>query len=185
MGGSNPNDGDSDDDGVADGAEANAWFDTDGDGRLNVNDADSDGDLILDGTEAGVTAPHVDTDPSTGLFRTDADTSTRTSPVNPDSDGGGRLDGDEDVDRDGAVDRGECDPTDPADDLDTSCGVVPPPTIPEEEGEATPPARLLGGGGWACASSTPGEGRLPATLLVLAWVAGIRRRRARRTCRPD
>ena len=49
--GSDPQDADTDDDGVLDGAEANAAFDTDGDGLINVLDPDSDNDRLTDGTE--------------------------------------------------------------------------------------------------------------------------------------
>ena len=47
----------------------------------------------------------------------DTDTSSTTDPLDADSDNGGVADGDEDLDGDGAVDPGETDPLDPADDL--------------------------------------------------------------------
>ncbi len=115
--GSDPNDADTDDDGVLDGDEANAGFDTDGDGLINVLDPDSDNDGILDGTESGITVPHPDTDVSQGNFVPDADPSTTTFPLVADTDHGGVPDGAEDPNHDGAIDAGELDPNDPADDV--------------------------------------------------------------------
>ena len=109
--GSNPNDPDTDDDGVPDGQEANPSDDTDGDGTNNVLDPDSDNDCLFDGTETGVVAPGPGTDTTKGVFVPDADPSTRTSSVNPDTDRGGMKDGIEDVDHNGRVDAGESDPT--------------------------------------------------------------------------
>jgi hypothetical protein len=192
LGGSDPRDGDTDDDGVPDGREPNAWFDTDGDGTINIRDADSDDDLLLDGTEMGITTPHTDTDPAKGLFIPDADSTTRTSSLAPDSDLGGRPDGNEDINRDGAVDPGDCDPTDPVDDYDPTCGLLPPcqpPCEGEGEGEATegdegPDERLIGGGGFTCASSVAGRHPQdpggPAGALFLVALAGQLRRRRKR-----
>ncbi|MCK6549573.1 OmpA family protein, partial [Myxococcota bacterium] len=115
--GTNPNDADSDDDGVVDGGEWNYSVDTDNDGTVNALDADSDGDGILDGTERGVTAPPAGTDVGAGNFVPDADPSTTTSPLLPDTDGGSVPDGVEDVNHDGRVDVGELDPNDPTDDV--------------------------------------------------------------------
>jgi hypothetical protein len=67
--GTNPNDADSDDDGVLDGAERDFFLDTDGDGRINALDPDSDNDGLFDGTETGVTAAHSDTDHVRRLLR--------------------------------------------------------------------------------------------------------------------
>ena len=114
--GTNPNDADSDDDGVLDGAEPNFTADTDGDGRINPLDPDSDNDGLLDGTELGVTMAPTGTNVLAGFFVPDADPTTRTSPVNPDTDGGGVRDGVEDTNRNGRVDAGERNPLDPADD---------------------------------------------------------------------
>ncbi|MEM1028761.1 MAG: OmpA family protein [Myxococcota bacterium] len=115
--GSDPNDADSDDDGVLDGDEPNFSSDTDGDGLIDVLDPDSDNDGLYDGTELGVTTASPDTDVNAGAFVPDADPNTTTSPVNPDTDGGGVPDGAEDLNLDGAVDTGETDPTNPADDV--------------------------------------------------------------------
>jgi outer membrane protein OmpA-like peptidoglycan-associated protein len=114
--GTDPNDADSDDDGVRDGDEANYADDTDGDGLINALDPDSDGDGILDGTETGVTVAPPGTDVSAGNFVPDADPSTTTSPVDPDTDNGGVPDGFEDLNQNGRIDADETDPNDPADD---------------------------------------------------------------------
>lgn len=130
--GSNPNDADSDDDGAPDGAEANPSSDTDGDGTINVLDEDSDGDGLFDGTEMRYGCSDADTDKSKGHCIPDGDKGkTTTSPVNPDTDGGGVSDGDEDFDKDGVIDinQGEGDPNDKTDDIklvvcsdDRDCG---------------------------------------------------------------
>ncbi|MBN1944368.1 MAG: hypothetical protein JW797_01775 [Bradymonadales bacterium] len=116
--GSDPDDADSDDDGLLDGQEPNAALDTDGDGVINLLDPDSDGDDLPDGLEGGVSyaTRHPHTDLAAGVFRSDAHTATTTSVVNPDTDGGGLADGEEDLNRNGSVDSGETDPNDPADD---------------------------------------------------------------------
>jgi hypothetical protein len=121
MFGTNPLDADSDDDGVADGAEPGALEDTDGDGRIGALDPDSDGDGILDGTEMGVTtgvpggARFAGTNTASRNFRPDADPTTTTDPLRKDTDGDGVRDGIEDRNRNGKVDPGELDPNDPTD----------------------------------------------------------------------
>ena len=52
--GTNPNDADSDDDGVTDGQEPEWNKDSDGDGLINALDPDSDDDGLFDGTELGL-----------------------------------------------------------------------------------------------------------------------------------
>ncbi len=52
--GTDPNDADSDDDGVLDGEEPTWSADTDRDGVINARDPDSDNDGLFDGTELGV-----------------------------------------------------------------------------------------------------------------------------------
>lgn len=113
---------DSDDDGVADGAEANALFDSDGDGLPGALDPDSDDDGVADGTEAGVTKP-VDSNPglkiggtdlAKGMFTADVQPATQTQPLAADTDRDGQRDGFEDGNRNGAVDTGEGDPSDAA-----------------------------------------------------------------------
>jgi MYXO-CTERM domain-containing protein len=116
-----PNDDDTDDDGRLDGSE-----DADGDGVLDdgetsPRDADTDADGLLDGTEVGLAAPEGD-DTDAAVFVADADPKTTTDPRAADTDAGSAGDGVEDIDHDGAVDAGECDPLDPLDDrycLDT------------------------------------------------------------------
>lgn len=115
--GTNPNDADSDDDGVMDGAELRPGTDSDGDGLINALDPDSDNDGLFDGTEMGVTTPHADTDLANGNFVADADPASKTNPLNRDTDNGGVADGNEDTNRNGAVDAGETDPTVAADDV--------------------------------------------------------------------
>lgn len=109
--GSDPADADSDDDGLLDGDESNPSADADGDGLINVLDVDSDDDGLFDGTEAGRDCKASATNVALGHCRADADPATRTSPVNPDTDGGGVKDGSEDFNRDGKVDAGETNPT--------------------------------------------------------------------------
>ncbi|HET9481620.1 MAG TPA: C25 family cysteine peptidase, partial [Candidatus Polarisedimenticolia bacterium] len=108
--GSDPLDADSDDDGLADGQEVLVF-------GTSPTAHDSDGDGVLDGTEAGVTAPGPGTDAGAGFFVPDSDPLTTTDPGNPDTDGGGAQDGDEDLNANGAVDPGETDPNVPGDDL--------------------------------------------------------------------
>jgi outer membrane protein OmpA-like peptidoglycan-associated protein len=108
--GIDPNDGDSDDDGVLDGADG--VTDTDGDGRIDAFDSDSDNDGILDGTETGATEQTLkprETDVSKGSFRADTDPNTTTSPKTADSDRDGIPDGVEDANKDGRDDDGETD----------------------------------------------------------------------------
>ncbi len=128
--GTDPNDADSDDDGVLDGDEANPSDDCDGDGLINVLDPDSDGDGLFDGTELGNDCSHPDTDPQANHCVPDGDAgATTTNPLLADTDGGGIDDGTEDGNGDGVVDSGETDPNNPADDIvppecdeDSDCG---------------------------------------------------------------
>ncbi len=109
--GTDPNDPDTDNDGLLDGQEAGPGGlgtdprkrDTDNDGlsdgfeaspngpETNPLNPDTDGDGLLDGVELG-------------------DTPTPTNPLSVDSDGDGRADGVEDVNHNGIVDPGETDP---------------------------------------------------------------------------
>ncbi len=104
-------DADTDDDGLSDGAELAGpdGFPGTPDDTDPLND-DTDGDGIIDGIERGVAAgvdpgtsdggvPYLGTDPSVAL---DADPSTTTDPNDADTDGDGLLDGEEDVNGDGA-----------------------------------------------------------------------------------
>ncbi|HMI91605.1 MAG TPA: hypothetical protein VK509_09600, partial [Polyangiales bacterium] len=108
---SNPNDADTDEDGVIDGEEADPTIDSDLDGAINVLDVDSDNDALFDGTELGKNCMGRDTDASKMHCRPDADGgATKTSPTHADTDGGGVRDGSEDVNLDGAVNNGEKNP---------------------------------------------------------------------------
>jgi uncharacterized repeat protein (TIGR01451 family) len=125
--GTNPNDADSDDDGLTDGEEANPTDDHDGDGDINALDHDSDGDGIFDGTELGKDCSSAATNAAAMQCRPDGDAgATKTSPILEDTDFGGIKDGVEDKDQDGVIDDGETNPNDPIDDvectIDTDCG---------------------------------------------------------------
>jgi Cohesin domain len=105
-----PDDADTDDDGILDGKEdanQNGIVDA---GETDPCNSDSDSDGIQDGTEIGLTSDDIgpDTDPS--VFIPDADPSTHTNPLLEDTDGDGILDGQEDADHNGRVDAGEGDP---------------------------------------------------------------------------
>jgi hypothetical protein len=137
-----PLDADSDDDGIADGAEILGLDGIPGSGdETNPRAADSDGDGILDGTEVGLVVGVVGglsdaanisfrgTDPDAGNFRADADTTSTTDPLDPDTDDDGVRDGVEDTNLDGATinvigstgtaGSGETNPNDPDTDGDS------------------------------------------------------------------
>jgi clumping factor A len=128
--GTKPDDADSDDDGALDGEEANPSDNHDGEGAINPLDPDSDGDGLFDGTELGQSCTRTGTDARKRACVADADRgTTRTSPVNADTDFGTVADGDEDANRNGRIDAGEHDPNEPSDDLmgagcsrDDDCG---------------------------------------------------------------
>jgi ketosteroid isomerase-like protein len=117
--GTNPNDKDTDDDGLMDGDE-----DLNHNGVVEQNlgetdprNIDTDGDLVQDGTEKGITVATVNTD--TSVFKPDADPSTTTNPLYWDSDYDGLADGVEDdgecnsaYAQNGRVDECETDPLD-------------------------------------------------------------------------
>jgi hypothetical protein len=109
-------DADVDDDGRVDGDEPPPPADADADGLTDATDADSDDDGLPDGLEAGIDAPDPDTSVAAGFFRADQDPLSTTDPAVADTDGGGAADGAEDRNADGAVDVGETDPENPADD---------------------------------------------------------------------
>ena len=85
-------------------------------GETDPNNPDTDGDGLYDGTEKGLTEPETiegglgGTDLSAGHFIPDADPSSITDPTKADSDNDGLLDGEEDTNHDGKVDAGETDP---------------------------------------------------------------------------
>ncbi|MDC0747126.1 hypothetical protein [Polyangium mundeleinium] len=110
--GTDPNDADTDDDGIPDGEEPAAFVDSDGDGLINALDPDSDNDGLFDGTEVGNACNAPGVDPAAGHCVPDGDMgTTKTNPIDADTDDGGVSDGAEDKDRDGAVDAGETNPT--------------------------------------------------------------------------
>ncbi|HPE58902.1 MAG TPA: GEVED domain-containing protein [Thiolinea sp.] len=137
AGETSPLDADSDDDGLSDGAEDanhNGTVDT---GETDPLNADTDADGLQDGTELGMTAaitggsstgtnPVSYTGTDTGTFIPDADDSTTTDPLDPDTDGGGVCDGSlavsgtceagEDANNNGAIDAGETNPNLDSDD---------------------------------------------------------------------
>jgi hypothetical protein len=116
MLGTDPNDADSDDDGVLDGDEPLASGDFDGDGKINALDADSDNDGILDGTELGKDCSNADTDMNVCV--PDADMgATVTDPLDADTDNGTVPDGQEDSNHNGQIDPGEKDPNVAMDDV--------------------------------------------------------------------
>ncbi len=115
--GTNPNDADSDDDGVLDGQEPNPADDTDGDGLINALDPDSDNDGLFDGTELGFACNNPATDATKMQCVVDADPVTKTSALLADTDGGSVTDGVEDTNKNGKVDPGERDPNVAADDV--------------------------------------------------------------------
>jgi uncharacterized repeat protein (TIGR01451 family) len=128
--GTDPNDADSDDDGVRDGSEPNPIDDNDGDGKIDALDPDSDDDGLFDGLELGLGCGDMATQVSRNQCTADADSGvTKTSPLATDTDAGGKSDGFEDFDKNGRVDSGELDPNDPSDDnrgdvceKDSDCG---------------------------------------------------------------
>jgi hypothetical protein len=104
------NDADTDDDGIADGEE-----DTNKNGVKNFGETDpcrldTDNDSIQDGTELGLTLNDIGSDTDTAIFQPDLEPSTKTNPLDKDSDNDGLLDGEEDKNHNGRVDAGESDP---------------------------------------------------------------------------
>jgi len=110
--GTDPNDDDTDDDGLLDGTED---FNADGSvsaGETDPLDFDTDNDGLSDGLELGLAVPQ-GSDTDLGVFTSDADSGlTTTDPLNPDTDGDFAADGVEDANGNGAVDPGETDPND-------------------------------------------------------------------------
>lgn len=199
--GTDPNDTDTDDDGVTDGEEVNGVNATDplaidsdgdglsdgdedlnGDGRVDVgetnpNDADSDNDSIPDGIEVSGVNP--------------------TDPLDVDTDGDGLNDNIEDVNANGQVDEGETSPSNQdSDGGGTSDGYEIEngfnPTDSEDDaqarnpfGQATPYFGYdqLQGGGVGCALTTDSqEDSFPyaffAFILISLWLT---RRRSTKT----
>ncbi|MBK6684325.1 MAG: hypothetical protein IPG45_07615 [Deltaproteobacteria bacterium] len=117
AGETDPLDLDSDDDGLADGVEDVNFNGVTDAGETNATDADSDDDGLADGVERGINTPVLDPDGAgplkgtdTAVWRPDTDPASTTNPLARDTDGDGVADGDEDWNRNGAVDPGELDP---------------------------------------------------------------------------
>jgi hypothetical protein len=115
--GANPLDADHDDDGIADGAEDANHNGIVDNGETNPSNLDSDGDGIQDGTESGTTDNVTDPDgagpllgTNGGVFVPDANPLTTTAATDADTDNDGFSDGQEDTNRNGALDPGESDP---------------------------------------------------------------------------
>lgn len=101
---------DTDDDGILDDVEDanhNGIVDA---GETDPNQIDTDGDGIQDGTEMGVTLAGIGADTDITVFLPDLDNTSTTNPLNPETDGDGFSDGEEDVNHNGRVDAGETDP---------------------------------------------------------------------------
>lgn len=123
--GCDPLDRDSDDDGLDDLEEdenTNGVVDF---GETSPLRFDSDGDGLGDGLEKGVTTAIPDPDGPGRLLATeltvfipDADYYKNSNPLNPDTDGDGLADGEEDHNQNGAVDAGETDFLNPDSDHD-------------------------------------------------------------------
>lgn len=106
-----PNDADTDDDGILDGAEEINFNGIIEIGETDPCNSDTDGDGIQDGTELGYTVDTVNEQyTDLDIFIPDADPVSKTDPTNPDSDNDGYLDGLEDLNKNGAVEPGETDP---------------------------------------------------------------------------
>jgi hypothetical protein len=123
--GTDPSDADTDDDGLLDGADG--LDDSDGDGVIDALDCDSDDDGLMDGLEAGVSEPHADTFASPCLVL-DAAPESVTDPDDPDTDGGGVSDGEEDENKNGRMDFAERDPNAELDD-GIPCSTLVPPEV--------------------------------------------------------
>jgi hypothetical protein len=165
----NPLDPDSDDDRLCDGPLSVAGVCTGGEDRdrdgtrdadeTDPNDADTDDDEIADGTEVldgeypGPLGPFTD-------------------PLDADTDDDGGTDGAEDADRDGTLDDGESDPTDPSD-FGGAGEPAPPPRFVD------PPVvtEIMGSAAWACGAA-PSAGSPLALFGLLLLGARWRARRA-------
>jgi clumping factor A len=129
--GTDPNDADSDDDGLQDREEPNPSDDHDSDGLINALDPDSDDDDLFDGTERGKACVSPPTDTTKMVCIADADDDTKTGALSVDTDKGGTPDGVEDRNKNGRIDPAELDPLDPSDDVigkpcntDMDCGTM-------------------------------------------------------------
>ncbi len=169
-----PNDDDTDDDGLLDGSEdlngdgevlnSIGGTESDGEGETDPLDTDTDRDGILDGTEAGVATPEGN-GTALAVFVPDLDPTTTTNPVDLDTDNGGLEDGEEDLNSNGRFDAD----ADPAE--------TDPNATDDDDPNGGPNANAGFQGGSSCA----GSGSAP-WWLMLAGAGGMLavRRRARR-----
>jgi hypothetical protein len=116
--GTDPNDADTDNDGIPDGVEDANHNGVVDEGETDPCNADTDGDGIQDGTELGYTLDDIGPDTDTNVFQPDLDSSTTTDPLNSDTDGDGLTDGQEDTNHNGMFDPGELDPNHVQGDVD-------------------------------------------------------------------
>ena len=161
-----PNDADTDDDGILDGTEdsnGNGAVDntigdsgSTGSGETDPNAIDTDNDGIQDGTELGLTEPERAGATDLDVFQPDLDPTSVTNPLDVDSDDGGINDGDEDINANGQFDGG--------DELD--------PTVGGDDGVSSSSLLVKGG---PCA----GGGNTATWLLVLMSLVAIVARRER------
>jgi hypothetical protein len=141
---------------------------------------------LFDGTERGYDCAHPATDVTKGQCVADGDEGrTTTSAVEPDTDGGGASDGEEDANGNGVQDEGERDPNRACDDSgDLTCAgstgeddesdpefTSEPEAVVEQEGGFG----WLGGGGCGVAGTTGGLGW--GTFSALLSALALRRRR--------
>ncbi len=143
----NPNDADTDDDGILDGTEdanhngikdntedinhngiLDEAEDLNNDGILNPAEtnpcmADTDGDGIQDGTEIGLTPGDIGFGTEVDNFIPDVDPTTTSDPTLADSDWDGLSDGEEDINRNGFCDIGESNPSPQCGDVNDDCKV--------------------------------------------------------------
>jgi hypothetical protein len=156
--GTDPNDADTDDDGLEGGPlhsedlNANGIVDP---GETDPRLPDTDGDGLLDGLEKGLTDPQTpDTDITAGFFTADADPASLTDPTRADTDGDGLGDGEEDANHNGAFEPelGETDPNlgdtdgDGVDDSMDLCPNDPDKTEPGSQGCGNPEDMIFSNG---------------------------------------
>ncbi|MCO4748063.1 MAG: hypothetical protein KC912_24935, partial [Proteobacteria bacterium] len=137
TGGTDPNDVDSDDDGLTDREE-----DADGDGSVDAGetdplDPDTDADGICDDTRSDAEGDGNDL----GGTCVGSEAVSGTDPTDFDSDDDGLEDGEENPNGDGFLDLGETDPTDPDTDGDGLCD----DTRADNEGDGLDPSDSCGG----------------------------------------
>jgi heat shock protein beta len=187
--GTNPEDPDSDDDGIPDGVEVGPDptmpRHSDSDNLIDALDTDSDDDGLLDSDECTMPSACVDTDGDGNANYIDADddqdgipTSVErmdgtASGVGDDADGDGQPNWlDTDADGDGAPDMDECTATEQ-------------PMCPDSGGDDVPDYLSAGGpggisGGALCAAGTSSDTRPMIVLAMLGALLAVRRRRTHR-----